>query len=304
MCRFGAVLPNNMKPKILVLGGASYDEIIHLDKLPNGQAETLFAKKQYHTIGSTGVGKALALKKLGFEVAFVALVGQDEDGDKIKHKMASEGIDFYPLESETTERHTNLMNSDGKRISIFTTYAMPAGFDPEEYRFLIEKADAIILNIKPYCKAFLPILKETTKPIYCDIHDYDGVEEYHQVFIEVSSYIIMSSERINEVSAYVKKLLAAGKRWVLVTKGNKGATLYTKNKMFNHQPAPINIVDSNGAGDNFFAGFLYGYLHQFNFEKSLCSGQIVAETCLLSEDIVSEKLNQALLRKKMLEIGK
>ncbi len=304
MCRCGVGLQNSMMPKILVLGGASYDDIIHLESLPDKEAKTLFASRYYSKIGSTGVGKAIALKKLGFDVTFIATVGNDQPGAKIKQAMLDAAINFYSIDSPSTERHTNLMDEKGRRISIFTTFAEPQDFNPETYRHLIESADEVILNIKSYCKAFLPLLKTFEGRIFCDIHDYDGVEKYHQPFIESSTCLMMSDERIENEESFVREMLAKGKSFVLVTRGPRGATLYTENKVWQHHQESIVAVDTNGAGDNFFAGFFYGLIHQFDFEQCLQSAQIVAETCLFSEDIVSDELNQGLLRKKMLKIGK
>ena len=70
--------------KILVLGGASYDEIIHVNEFFEAKAETIFANNSYSTVGSTGVGKALALKKLGFDVAFQAIIGKDIYGKMMR----------------------------------------------------------------------------------------------------------------------------------------------------------------------------------------------------------------------------
>jgi sugar/nucleoside kinase (ribokinase family) len=293
-----------MRPKILVLGGASYDDIIHLKSLPSQEAKTLFADRYYSKIGSTGVGKALALKKLGFDVAFIATIGYDQPGNTIKQAMCDAAIDFYPIYSPSTERHTNLMDEKGQRISIFTSFAEPYDFNPETYRQLIESADEIILNIKPYCLAFLPLLKTFDGRIFCDIHDYDGVEKYHQPFIESSTCLMMSDERIENEEAFVREMLAKGKTFVLVTRGSRGASLYTENKVLQHHPESIVAVDTNGAGDNFFAGFFYGYVNHYDHQQCLQSAQIVAETCLFSEDIVSDELNPTLLRKKMLKIGK
>ena len=61
--------------KILVLGGVSVNTMIYLDQFPQPTPQTVFSKGYHETIGSTGAGKALNLKKLGLDVTLHGLIG-------------------------------------------------------------------------------------------------------------------------------------------------------------------------------------------------------------------------------------
>jgi hypothetical protein len=73
--------------RVLVLGGLSFDTIVYLDAFPRPAAQTLKARGFHDTIGATGAGKALNLRKLGFDVTFHALLGTRLDWER-------EGIHF------------------------------------------------------------------------------------------------------------------------------------------------------------------------------------------------------------------
>ena len=87
--------------KVLVIGGTTFDSIVYLDKLPQGQPQTLFASSPLNeTLGSTGAGKALNLTKLGIDTTLHSVIGDDEYGHKIIRKLKDAGVNFeYDFDS-------------------------------------------------------------------------------------------------------------------------------------------------------------------------------------------------------------
>ena len=277
--------------KILVLGGASYDDIVHVDEFFDTKSSTVFTQKSYSTPGSTGVGKALALKKLGFDVSFQALIGDDYYGKIISNELKKAGVKFYPHFSDKTEKHINIMNKLGERITLFTQMPSELDIDVYKYERLIKDADIVVLNITNYCRYFIPLLKKYDKPVFCDLHDYDGFNPHHQDFIINSDHIFFSSEKMENYELFMNKMLNKGKKLIIATRAKDGAVALDKSGKVEIPANEIEIVDTNGAGDNFFAGFLYGYTHKHNLKDSLLMGRIAAESCIQSEKIVSDKLS-------------
>ncbi len=281
--------------RILCIGGASWDTIIHMDEFPEKHASTLFAKESYETVGSTGVGKALALKRLGFDVVFHAVIGFDDEGKKIIDLMSHEGIKFiYDIDSSGTEKHTNLMNAEGDRISIYTKSL--SSKIQINYPILLEeikKADIIVLNIIPYTKTLIPYLKYSNKEIWVDIHDFDGINPYHQDYIKLATILFASSEKLPQPIDFMMDQIDSGKQLVVVTSGKKGSTLLGVNTEFLREGIlpGIMAVDTNGAGDNFFAGFLYAFSKEYPLQKCLRMATIVASSAVESRQIVSPKLS-------------
>ncbi len=294
---------NNMR--ILVLGGASYDEIIHVNEFFQPVAATIFPKAQYSALGSTGIGKAIAFKKLGYDVSFQAVIGKDIYGGIIETELKSHGIDFHPSYVSQTEKHTNFMNSHGDRISVFKTVEPDNDFDPTEFESLIASSDIVCLNIIDYCRSFIPVIKKHNKPIYCDLHDYDGSNPHHLDFLNVANGIQLSSNQMPDYESFMKAMIQAGKDFIVVTHGSKGASAIDKSKMKIDIPAEkVDFIDTNGAGDNFFAGFLHGYLTNQGLKNSLLMGEIAATDCILSRNIVGDNLSIDYLEKKLSKLKK
>ncbi len=288
--------------KVLVLGGASYDDIIHVDEFFEPVAKTIFTSSSYSMAGSTGVGKALAMKKLGFDVDFHAVIGKDIYGEMITRELIEQGVRFFPHYTEETERHTNIMNKHGERISIFKSFAGNPVIDVSIYEDLIEKADIVVLNIIDYCRKFIPLLRKHKKPIYCDLHDYDIGNPHHQDFIDCADYLLLSSEKMPDYENFMSQMIDQGKRWIVVTHGSLGSSAMDKtHKLFELSGSKIEIIDTNGAGDNFFAGFVYGMEKGNRILEALELGRISADACIQSEKITSDELNPDFLQKKMSE---
>lgn len=285
---------------ILVLGVTSYDDIIQVDRLFDAHPQNVYANESYSMVGSTGSGKAIALKRLGFDVNFICALGDDEYAKNIKQRMQEEQIALFLVEADKTERHTNIMDSSGNRISIFTTISNNIHFNPSLFETQIKQADIVCLNIKPYCKEFIPLLYKYNKTVWCDLHDYDIDNPYHQAFIEASDVLFLSSDRLPDYKTFMKRMIDEGKKLIVVTHGSRGASLLSKDhKMIEIDANSLEIIDTNGAGDNFFAGFLYGYINQFNLKESLLLGKYAASSCVLSKDIVGKDLSEDYLTKKL-----
>ena len=171
---------------IFVAGGVSIDLVVHLDELPPPRPQTIFGARFTETLGSTGAGKAINLSRLGFDVALHATIGDDAQGQRAREILAGQGVDFfYDIDPAGTQRHVNLMGPGGQRISI---YLRDGSFEPDIAMGPIDKAiaraDLVALNIRNYCRYLIPGIKASNKPIWVDIHDYDGHAEYHRDFIE------------------------------------------------------------------------------------------------------------------------
>ncbi|ERJ13155.1 carbohydrate kinase family protein [Haloplasma contractile] len=285
--------------KVLVLGGVSYDTIIHLKDFPKQQPATIHAKRTHETIGSTGAGKALSLNQLGVNVTLQGLIGDDAYGEKISRYLSEHHVNFLSeSDPEGTERHVNLMNEAGNRISIFTN---SSSFNPEvDYNKMINEikhSQYIVLNIMNYCRNYIPLIKKEQKEIWCDIHDYDGKNPYHKDFIDASDYLFMSSDNLEDYKDVMKTLINQGKKLVICTHGKEGVTALTKDSTWYNLPVieKYECVDTNGAGDNFFAGFLYGFIRKNSIQKCLQFGTITAGLCITSNELVSDRLTEDLL---------
>jgi sugar/nucleoside kinase (ribokinase family) len=280
---------------ILILSGASYDSIVYLDKFPDPVPQTIHQSVFNEGVGSTGTGKAANLCHLGFNTTLHILFGDDRYGEAIKNFFADKPVKLlHDIDPTGTERHVNLMDKEGRRISIFVNCTSE---EPElDYSKLepeIIAADIVILNIVNYARNFIPLLRKHKKEVWTDLHDYTDDNSYHQDFIDCADYILLSSDNLGDYKSTMKNLIK-GKKLVVCTHGKKGATALTdKNEWFESNIIKsFKLVDSNGAGDSFFSGFLYAHNKGYNIADCLTFGHILGGMCINSPLIAPDNISE------------
>jgi sugar/nucleoside kinase (ribokinase family) len=183
---------------IFIYGGASYNSVITLDEFPQAIPQTIHHCHFNETIGNTGAGKALTLTNLDFKTTFHSLIGNDIFGEKVKSFLQKQNLHFMTdIDPNGTERHLNIMNNRGERISIFMN---PSSDKPKiaykKFQKYLVNSDYVVINISNYSRNLLPICEQLNKEIWTDLHDYDGKSRYHQDFINAADYIFLSSNNL------------------------------------------------------------------------------------------------------------
>lgn len=293
--------------KVFIIGGTTFDHIVYLPQLPGSRPQTIHSAVLQETTGSTGSGKALNLTKLGVPNSLYSVLGDDSYGRQIIQQLQQNGINFFfDIDAKGTERHINIMDTEGQRISIFITQSSEnIPFSRQKIDEAIQDADIIVLNIISYCRNLIPLLAHYNKPVWTDLHDYDGSSSYHDDFIRAAQYIHLSSDNLTDYNSVMERFIAEGKELVVCTHGRSGASLLTKNGKRVEQPAITSypMVDANGAGDSFFAGFLYGWIKGETHERSMQMGAVCAGLCISSKQLVANLLNPGFLESELKRHG-
>lgn len=284
---------------VLVLGDVSYNTLVYLAGFPQPRPQTIFAQRLHETVGESGAGKALNLGKLGLDVTFHALIGEDRFGGMVREYLAGELLRFlYDVDAAGTQRHVNLMDQDGARISLISPHSGPQPpIDMGSIAALIPGGDYMVLGIAPHCRGFIPLLEASGKDIWCDIHDYDGRDPYHLDFINAANYLFMSSDEMPGYMPFMTSMVAAGKKLVVCTHGRMGSSALASDGRWYETPIVESYQrrDTNGAGDAFFAGFLYGHSLGHTVERCLRLGTITAGLCVTSDELALPGLSASLL---------
>jgi acarbose 7IV-phosphotransferase len=285
--------------RVLVLGGLSFDTIVYLDVLPPPVPHMVTASRFHETIGETGAGKALNLEKLGFEVVLHALLGGDALGDRLAARLEQDRIDFIrEPDPRGTRRHVNLMDASGDRLSIRIAQEGPEPrIDHRRVAALLPECDYVVLNIDDYCRDLIQPITSAGKEIWCDIHDYNGHNPYHEDFIAAADYLFLSSDLLPGYRAFMERMRRSGKRLVVCTHGRDGSSaLSADGQWVEVRSLPdMPLRDSNGAGDAYFAGYLYGHARGYDVGRCMQLGTLVGGLCITSSELAHPELSRAWL---------
>jgi len=237
--------------------------------------ELMFIKDKIgvHT-GGHPLNVAIDLAKLGLDakkIGVVAAVGKDFIGDFLEGSIKSYGVNSF---LQRNEHHTSM-------DMIFV-------ISGEDRRFHVDPGANLGLEAA-YVKK---ILSEYNPKVFCCRPGYSGMDlEMESILKDLKSVVMLDICRpynkpwnyLDKALAYVdifhgndeeamnvtntsteedavKVLLKKGIKIVLITNGEKGAKLFTKNMEITQNPFKINVIDPTGAGDAFCSGFITKYL--------------------------------------------
>ncbi|CCK26064.1 sugar kinase [Streptomyces davaonensis JCM 4913] len=253
---------------VLVLGGAGVDTIIHVPELPLPYADSYMIEDGVRTrAGQTGDFVALGLTRLGLRTHHLDLLGDDPEGDLVRALHKDHGIALTAVPQPLgTKRAVNLVGPDGRRLSLYDSSRAADGdrFPETTVRTLAEASRHAHASITQPCAHALPVLAESGVTISTDLHNWDGENPYHEPFALAADLVFLSTTALPDPESTMRRLAERGRAEAIVaTAGAEGAYLLTDGSL-THIPTvtpPAPIVDSNGAGDAFAAGFLFGWLN-------------------------------------------
>lgn len=291
-CRLGHKVLDvvtNRALRALVVGGVAWNTMVYLDQFPAPRAGTVFARGSRDAVGSSGAGKALNLRALGADVTLWALLGDDEWGDRIRRAMEDAGVGLLvETDPAGTMRHVNLMDAAGDRLSIFANAgSQDLHVEVDAVDAAAADADLVAVTILPHCRQFLPVLDRIDCPVWIDLHDYDGVNPYHADFIAAAHHIQMSSIAMADWRSFLEARVDAGVTTAVCTHGADGASGLSAADGWVEVPAlPVDVVvDTNGAGDAFFAGFAAEWLTGTGLPAAMDRGAQAAAAAVVSPDL-------------------
>ena len=91
--------------------------------------------------------------------------------------------------------------------------------------------------------------------------------------VSIAHQQISAPEIKGNLEDSIKKILSTGVKVLIVKKGSKGATIYTKDGAPKDVPGfPVEILNVLGAGDAFASGFIYGHLQGWDLYKACRMG--------------------------------
>lgn len=276
-----------MAASVFIAGPASWNTIVVLDRLPEPVPHMQFAEESWETVGGTSAGKALTLTALGRSSVLYALSASDDPGTKVRAALDGAGVDVLWGSSDATERHLNLMTRAGGRVSLYLASPGAAeGHDDAALVAAMARADALVLDLAAEPLRLLPAAQASGTPIWVDVHDYDGSAEFHRPFLAAADAVFCNADRLRDPVAFLHSRITAGSSLAVCTLGADGAVAVDGDHEEHRVSAvPVDVIDTNGAGDAFFAGVLDARLAGIELDAALLHGARSASSVLATRHL-------------------
>lgn len=272
--------------------------MIRVERFPEPRSGTAYPTGWHETVGSSGAGTAMNLARLGIDVVLHCQLGSDDAGERVQAGLEAAGVTVDPVADSTgTGRHVNLMDPAGDRLSfLLHTGDFSARYEPDRVEELVRSADQVLVAIVDPARPVIPIARSLGVPTWTDLHDAQGQTDYVRDFL-AADHVFLSGDSLPDPRPFMERLVADGRRLVVCTRGARGAIALTGDGRWLEVSAEsvAAVVDTNGAGDAFLAGVVYGELLGLSIERSLRIGARTAAMAVRSLDLASPDLSPAAL---------
>jgi sugar/nucleoside kinase (ribokinase family) len=272
---------------VAVCGPAAWNLLILLDHLPEPVPHMQFAQRSWETVGGTSAGKALHLADVGIDVRLCSPLGADDAGGLVLHALGTAGVTVEAIASDRTERHVNLMTEEGGRVSLYVALpSTPTAEQLDAAGAVVAAADLAVIDLSELGVLLLEREEVRQTPLWVDLHDYDGSSAFHEPFLRAAEVVFMNDDRTDDPWELMRSCVARGPRLAVCTRGAEGAiALQSDGTRHEVAAVPAAVVDTNGAGDAFLAGFLGATLGGASIADSLKGAAVQARVALESRHL-------------------
>ena len=250
--------------------------------------------------------------KLYTEVGYVGKIGNDSLGKLYEAEIKKAGVTPFFVRTEGISGcSTVLISPDGERS--MATFLGPAATlsDEEIPDEILQQYDCLYMEgyLIANEKLFLPVLKRAKRmglKVALDLSNFNivnGFKDLLKTIIPTYVDILFSNE--SEANAYTGlpakealDVIAKDVEQSIVTVGEDGVWA-KKGDVKVHDAAISNrVVDTTGAGDNFAAGFLFGYSIDATLEQSVRIGSLLSGNVIetVGAQIPDERWSQIKLK--------
>ena len=239
--------------RIVVIGAVARDEIVRLAE-PLRPGAHLNGVVEDARLGGGGANTAVALAAAGHQVTLLAAVGRDAAGDVLLDELVAAGVDTTRiawLERPTT-RSLLLVDPAGERTVVNIARCEE---DEPPNRLLELPADAVYVRSRRRDLAPLLAAKAATSLVVAHLPPVEpGSRPAH---ILVASASDLDPVAIQEPWSLGRAVAGELPRWVVITAGAAGARAFSEREVLAAPAAPVQPVDTTGAGDAFAAGLVH-----------------------------------------------
>jgi ribokinase len=273
------------RPRIGVVGSTNVDLVTYIERMPVW-GETIAAPRFEMNHGGKGANQAVAAAKLGAEVVMVSKVGDDMLGEGALRNFGDAGVDTRHVErinGQSTGTATILVNGAGDNCILIVAGAngdlKPA--DVERAGDDLKSCDLILLQLEvPLETVYAAIrfgkrhgVKTVLNPAPAR-PDLDPLALRDATFLmpnetELAILTGRAVESGDEIAAAAKRVIETGVETVVVTLGERGSLLTTRDGAKHIAPVKVAAVDSTGAGDAFIGSFARYYAAGAGLEAAL-----------------------------------
>lgn len=276
---------------ISVVGSSNTDFTIKVERIPL-RGETILGDNFVITSGGKGANQAIALARLGAEVVFIGKIGADSFGDRAVEELKMAGVNTrYILRDKLHHSGLALILVDRKGDNIIAVFPGSNGFLGEEDIFtaeeIIAKSEVLVLQLEIPLEAIAKAINLAYKSKVKIILNPAPARELSDDLLSKVDILVLNEKEVeilarmevrdsNTIYEAAGKLLNKGVGSVVVTLGDKGAALITRETRELIPAVDVRAIDTTAAGDAFTAALAIAIVEGKDLVKSILFANRVA----------------------------
>ncbi|MCX8958478.1 ribokinase [Erwinia psidii] len=270
--------------RLAVLGSINADHILNLSRFPR-PGETVIGRHYQVAFGGKGANQAVAAGRSGADIAFIACVGEDDIGQRIRQQLAEDNINVAPVEvvaGESTGVALIFVNAEGEN-SIAIHAGANAALSPalvEKYQQTIAYADALLMQLESPLESVLAaakIARQHQTLVILNPAPARVLPEKLLALVDIITPNETEAEMLTGVSVKSDEdaaraagiLHEKGIASVLITLGSRGVWLSEKGHGQRIAGFTVQAVDTIAAGDTFNGALMAALLEAKPMERAV-----------------------------------
>ncbi len=278
--------------RIFVVGDLNLDILCKIRELADFNEEADISNLKF-SLGGNASNLGYAAASLGLDVELLSAIGKDFSTSFLKNYLKRANVKLNLINSKGLNGYSIvLVNKNGEK-AIYSG----KGACGELTAKIIEKK--LLPKIKPgdliYFGGYFHLLKvhkgfpqllKKIKRNGCTIafdlcYDEFGKWKVNHL-LKYIDLLFLNEIELEKVAKgknklqKIKFLIKNGAKNIILKKGKKGVTFYSKDRVVKEKAITAKVIDTTGAGDVFNAGFLYGKINQYSEKNCLRIANFVA----------------------------
>ncbi|CAM3790165.1 ribokinase [Rouxiella silvae] len=272
------------KGKLVVLGSINADHVLNIRQFPQ-PGETVMGSHYNVAFGGKGANQAVAAGRSGADISFIACVGSDDIGERVRKQLASDNIDTRPVEAiadTTTGVALIFVNADAENVIGIDAGANKA-LTPEylaRYQQQIIDASALLMQLESPLESVIAAARiahdNGTQVILnpapaCELPDellslVDMITPNETEAEKLTGVKVITAD---DAACAAKVLHAKGIATVIITLGSKGVWLSQQGEGKSVPGFSVKAVDTIAAGDTFNGALVTALLEGKPMDQSV-----------------------------------